>query len=555
MLRGYRAFRSAEDASKPKAAKISTRGYKRSSIAYRRQIGKKIKAFLETDEGKAASRKRKYWQILAPHLGWAAEGAVPVKVSRFWKTCLTQYLTTAEGYNEKGGRCPAGTAVVQARGKNRRFRMTGQQGRPRNSEELWYAMYHFFIDNRRYMKGRCGPMQLKPTAHLLQEAITAALLAAGKVPRPINLNNNGWWARWKKWGRISYKKPTRKFKTTQKKFMARSRVYLYGLFLLRWFMKLAFDVDPRHEQADQKGVQVNQATSKNEPTLEFDAVRECVIKDNAMQSRERVSQMTMTFGYNRAEVPDPAQRNRAAPLELLGRWTDEVVKRVEAQLPPGGRYTAQGGPKGSYRAAHLHTWLHRHLAPWTPARQHAHDIRILGLDSFQPHNMNATRDTAWDYGYVRWGAPGGTTDAWSTNDTDLHAPMDRKFIQWNTASATAQLRARPGKVPTESPESVTSACIGIYEALDHDAMEENYKKRCLTNALDGSEDALMAPRQRSIFYYPKVDGPMLRRRAKVEVEAFLRCFRDEEITYTLVHQLVHIGLYDKDPECDGTLRY
>jgi hypothetical protein len=221
--------------------------------------------------------------------------------------------------------------------------MTGQQGRPRNSEELWYAMYHFFIDNRRYMKGRCGPMQLKPTAHLLQEAITAALLAAGKVPRPINLNNNGWWARWKKWGRISYKKPTRKFKTTQKKFMARSRVYLYGLFLLRWFMKLAFDVDPRHEQADQKGVQVNQATSKNEPTLEFDAVRECVIKDNAMQSRERVSQMTMTFGYNRAEVPDPAQRNRAAPLELLGRWTDEVVKRVEAQLPPGGRYTAQGG--------------------------------------------------------------------------------------------------------------------------------------------------------------------------------------------------------------------
>ena len=48
---------------------------------------------------------------------------------------------------------------------------------------------------------------------------------------------------------------------------------------------------------------------------------------------------------------------------------------------------------------------------------------------------------------------------------------------------------------------------------------------------------------------------MLRRRAKVEVEAFLRGFRGEEITYTLVHQLVHIGLYDQDPECDGTLRY
>ena len=169
--------------------------------------------------------------------------------------------------------------------------------------------------------------------------------------------------------------------------------------------------------------------------------------------------------------------------------------------------------------------------------------------------MEEVRNTAWDYGYVRWGAPGGTTDAWSTNDTDLHAPMDRKFIQWNTASATAQLRARPGKVPTESPESVTNACIGIYEALDHDGMEENYKKRGLTNALDGSEDKLMAPRQRGIFYHPKVNGPMLRRRAKVEVEAFLRSFRDEEITYTLVHQLVHIGLYDNDPECDGTLRY
>ena len=555
MLRGYREHRRAVDATEPKTAKFSTRAYKNSTIEYRRKIGKTIKKFLESDEGKAAKKKRKYWQILAPALGWAAEAAVPVKVSRFWKKCLTEYVTTGEGHNEKGGRGPAGTAVVQARGKGRRFRMTGLQGHPRNSEELWSALFHHFVDNRRYMKGRCGPMQLKPMAHLLQEAITAALLAAGKVPSPINLNNHGWWARWKKWGRISYKKPTRKFKTTLIKFMARSRVYLHGLFLLRWFMVLAFGVEPRHEQADQKGVQVNQATSKNEPTLEFDAVKEVTIKDNAMQSRERVSQMTMTFGYNRAEVPDPDQRNRLAPLELLGRWTDDVVRRVTAQLPPGDRYSAQGGPKGSYREKHMITWIHRHLSPWTPARAAAHDIRVLGIDSYQVHNMLIVMESSWEYGYVRWGPPGGTTDAWSTNDTDLHAPMDRKFVQWNTASATAQLRARPGKVPTESPESVTNACIGIYEAINHDEMEANYKKRGLTNALDGTEDKLMAQRQRSIFYHPKVNGPALRTQAKVEVEAFLRRFRKEEITYALVHQLVYIGRYDEDPECDGTSRH
>jgi hypothetical protein len=41
MLRGYRSYRGAEDASEPKTAKVSTRHYKLSSIAYMRQIGKK----------------------------------------------------------------------------------------------------------------------------------------------------------------------------------------------------------------------------------------------------------------------------------------------------------------------------------------------------------------------------------------------------------------------------------------------------------------------------------------------------------------------------------
>jgi hypothetical protein len=86
-------------------------------------------------------------------------------------------------------------------------------------------------------------------------------------------------------------------------------------------------------------------------------------------------------------------------------------------------------------------------------------------------------------------------------------------------------------------------------------MEANYKKRGLTNALDGTEDKLMAQRQREIFYHPKVNGPALRTQAKVEVEAFLRRFRKEEITYALVHQLVYIGRYDEDPECDGTSRH
>ena len=185
-------------------------------------------------------------------------------------------------------------------------------------EELWTALYHWFIDNRRFMKGRLGPRQLKPFARMLHLDITQAMIREGKIPQTINLDSNAWWVRWRLWARISWRKPTRKFKVSFAKYMARTRVYHCGLFLIRWFFVKAFGVDPEHWQSDQKGVQVNTATSKNAPTLERSGVRDVQIKDNAPQSRERISMMTTSRSTDYAAPHTGGRAAGLPPSEILG---------------------------------------------------------------------------------------------------------------------------------------------------------------------------------------------------------------------------------------------
>jgi hypothetical protein len=546
MLRAHRAHGKNVAERKTAIPRVSLRKYKTTTMAYRRWIGRKVDEWLQTEAGRAAKALRCYWSMVAPLLGWAHEHAPPTAMRRFWQRCLKDFRVTGSVF---AGRPVAGTGFASARGKNvRRCRATGRQGRPKNSEELWYALYHWFIDHRRFIRGRTGPKQLRPIAIALQEAISRSLLQQGLMPNPINLLSPRFWYEWRLWARVSWKHPTRKFKTTLKKYLARTRVYFYGLFLIRWFMVLAFGRDPLHEHSDQKGLQVNTATSKNAPTLELDGIPEVTIKDNAMQSRERMSICTTTMNFRPADAPD--QHERRVPLEMMGRWSDATVANMI--LPPGGRYTVQNSPKGSYRLPHMEEFSRRHLARWTEARAEAHDIRIWGIDAFQVHNMRKMLHLPWEYGYFRWGPPGSTTDSWAIPDTDVHATVDRDFMDWNTASAVRQLRERPHKLPCETPQSCCSACVGIWEKFPHDDMVEAYRRRGLSNKLDGSEDWRMARRQASLFFNEKVNGPDLRRKAKFTVETFLRQFRPDQYTYDMLFQLVGLHMYDNDPECDGT---
>ena len=64
---------------------------------------------------------------------------------------------------------------------------------------------------------------------------------------------------------------------------------------------------------------------------------------------------------------------------------------------------------------------------------------------------------------------------WAVLDTDCHSWIDSEFEAWNTSEAQIQLRERPHKVPTVSPQSVVSAACSLWEDFPHKRTVEAFK--------------------------------------------------------------------------------
>ena len=543
ILRSYRVAMEDSNVAQKTPKRVAMRPYRSSYITYRHWVGRTLDDWLRTPDGQAAQVARNYFPNVAPLLGWESTEPPPERVRNFWRRCRAEFLV----YHGRGpGRPVGGAHGIAVGGRKRR---TGAQGQPRRCEGIWAGLFAWFIDNRRFIKGRVGPRQLLPVARRLQQASMVAMAKQGLRQVPAKLNRN-WFRDFRLWSGIGWRHCTSKFKISFKKYCARSRIFLFGLFVIRWFFVKAFGTDPRHEQNDQKGLQVNTAASKNKGTLELSAAHHVPILDDHAQSRERVSLMTSAFDYSTAEARGDAGPCRREPMEVLGRWTKPMLGRL--RVPPGGRYSLQAGPKGSYRLEHVMKFMDRHLEEWSPARAKAVDYRIWGIDAYQVHNMDEVRAHAWDKGYIRWGSPGGTTDMWAVLDTDCHSWIDSEFEAWNTCNAQMQLRERPHKVPTVTPQSVVSAACSLWEAFPHSRTVDAFKTRGLSGSLDGKDDYLIQGKNKWLWEHPQVNGPAQRDKAEATVDAFLAQFTDrKEIEPEHIWQLVSYGMYDDDPECEG----
>ena len=274
------------------------------------------------------------------------------------------------------------------------------------------------------------------------------------------------------------------------------------------------DIDPVHEQYDQTGMHLNEAGSKNMPTLSLPDQELIPILEDHMQTRSRISWVTCTFS-------SLSKAKRKPPLEvLLKAKTEQILKKL--RLPPGRRYTLQVGPKGSYREEQMITFLERHLPEWSETRDAEHDYRILGLDAYAPHKSQRIVRLAWSRGYVSGSGsmvPAGGTGLVAGPDTDVHAWLENELQELQSMSAHNKLLERPHAVPSEKPQDMIDHAVMLWEFFDHTLGERSFKRNGLSNSLDGTED-FMIDRDAKTFW----EEMAMRERLKLvrcEVEAYI----------------------------------
>ena len=109
---------------------------------------------------------------------------------------------------------------------------------------------------------------------------------------------------------VSLKKPSKRYKVKRSVLKQRLVIYWSNLVAVRWFFWKRFGVNLLHEQFDQKGVHLDEAGSKQVPTMEMPGRDDIPLKENHAQTRERVSWMTACFSSLR-------DAGRAIPLEIM----------------------------------------------------------------------------------------------------------------------------------------------------------------------------------------------------------------------------------------------
>ena len=192
ILRSYRAAMGDSSDAQKKPERVAMRAYRSSYIKYRLWIGRTLYDWLKTPDGQAALAARSYFVKVAPLLGWESTQRPPAQVRSFWRRCRAEYVVD---HGLGAGRPVAGAHGI---GVSNRKRRTGTQGKLRKCEGVWAGLFAWFVDNRRYIKGRVGPRQLLPVARRLQQASLVAMAKQGLRVEPAKLYRN-WFREFRLW--------------------------------------------------------------------------------------------------------------------------------------------------------------------------------------------------------------------------------------------------------------------------------------------------------------------------------------------------------------------
>lgn len=417
-------------------------------------------------------RKRALAEYAVQELGVSADHPVPKSIRQKIYNCYKTYLASQrkpQDFVESVSGLGSSSGGVLPQHRRRR---KGEQGRPVKGKELRYVLFQWFIDYRQSVKGRLWPRTVLREAIAIKKRITEWYRGKGRtvpVMPHLDLGKKGkkWLARWKRFYRISFKKCAKKFKVSRPKLLRRTKTTWLNAWTAMLVYKLLFGKDraragkpvwPYQHCRDQKGCMINETESKNSGTLAFEGQDADTggLKTNHGQSRERVSLFT---DMSNDPSWDP-------PLELCFKL--KTGRRLRGLvLPPEVQMTLANSKSGSYNYEACMVYLDRHVPKWTEERAKSHDYRLMFLDDYAVHNMKDVFDLLWGRGFLKIKLGGGTTFILCTCDLDLHADLDRDYIEMDVDWAAAELRDRPWRVPQKTRQEVVDDWASIWHRFPH----------------------------------------------------------------------------------------
>lgn len=196
--------------------------------------------------------------------------------------------------------------------------------------------------------------------------------------------------------------------------------------------------------------------------------------------------------------------------------------------PPGVNLSITWAEKGSYRAENIVAFLRMRLEEFTPARQEAQAWRILLLDVARSHMHEDAAALAFERGYILLFHFGCTTAIMQVNDTDCHAPLSRVCLHLEEARFAAQQMVDPGNI-SRTLRDVVADAASAWRQVNHHQASEGHKRVGLSNALDGSEDALICREARLFWVWAGMAAARERAIAEVDrriASGELRSFQD-----------------------------
>ena len=343
----------------------------------------------------------------------------------------------------------------------RRERCRGLQGKPQKMPELKIALLDWFVDIRESVRGRLPLRAVLAQASILCQAGVAADIAAGNVPDPPHLCSM-WAYRWRKPFGISMKNPNKRFKIKASVFKARVKATWKDSIAARYFIIKLCGKDPIQENADEKGLHLNEAGSKNCGTLAFGGVERVELLEHHSQTRERVSLM----GWCTSDMSVSGRPASFLDFCLKGK-TDAILKDLASPSGNPDQYTFQVAEKGSYRVEHILVYIRRHTLPATEERTRTNDWRMFWMDAAAQHLKEDVLVLLWSRMYVKMDIRGGVTGFMQGCDTDEFGPFEREYLVCEQLQAFWDLRIRGHKGAKHKQTAVYKSvreCVGKHDA-------------------------------------------------------------------------------------------
>ena len=425
-----------------------------------------------------------------------------------------------------------------------RRRQAGSQGRPTKASLVREQLLRWFCSIKRSVKTRVPPhVVLEHAKGLLEKYVLTCVTEEQKADAPVL--SHSWLRDWCLQYGVCLRKPNRRCQVPRPVLQERLRVMWCNIIRVRRLAVLLLGYDPAVDNVDQSPFHMSEAGSKCAGSL---CLRGCgVVPLNEIHSatRERWTVNTMVRS-------DFEAGNSLPPLEVMFKADAERLRvQLQQHIPTWAPWlTVVTSPSGSYQECDLLDYLEQVFPLPVHPRQR---WRILLLDAYKPHMTDRVRRCAWLRQVVVCIHGGGTTSVGQANDTDLHRPMKKEYMDLEMEDALRQAALGKACPVTRREDAMAWMSLVWLQPRLHADAAQGFKKVGVTNALDGADDDLVCREARS--YWDRLCMKEQRASAVADVDEEVQAGRlrwTYKDVYSVISDHPHRGHLDFQPDDDGS---